>query len=99
MMIAHRNNIRDDNRLENLQILSNQENSRKSLTYSSNTSGYQGISKTRSNTWSVAITDDNSKYIRKNFLTLHSALIYRKYMEIVELKYPQVQKVGYKPLY
>jgi len=94
MVVDHINNIRDDNRLENLQLLTYKDNTRKQLKRKDNTSGHTGISK-NGNNWQVRIYDNDNKNIRKNFVSLHSSLIYRKYMEIVVLKYPQLIKKGY----
>ena len=44
LQVDHINNKRDDNRMENLQLLSNKDNCRCSLKYKSNTSGYPGVS-------------------------------------------------------
>ena len=44
MDIDHINNMRDDNRIENLQLLSHKDNSRSRLKNKNNTSGYPGVS-------------------------------------------------------
>jgi hypothetical protein len=96
-VVDHINNKKDDNRLENLQLLSQRDNSRKQLKQTNNTSGYNGINK-HGNRWRVSINDNDNKKISKTFVTMFSALIWRKYMEIVVLKYPQHFKKGYKKL-
>jgi len=92
-IVDHINNIRDDNRLNNLQLLSIRDNTRKRFKCKDNLSGHRGISKNRKK-WCVEIMDNDKKRISKTFVTMHSALIYRKYMEF-QLKYPQIFKKGY----
>ena len=44
MRIDHKNNIRDDNRIENLQELTNGDNSKKQLLRKDSKTGYRGVS-------------------------------------------------------
>ena len=44
MEIDHKNNIRDDNRIENLQELTNGDNSKKQLLRKDSKTGYRGVS-------------------------------------------------------
>ena len=43
IQVDHFNNVRSDNRISNLQLLSHKYNSRKCLKYKTNTSGYPGV--------------------------------------------------------
>ena len=48
MKIDHKNNIVDDNRIENLQELTNRQNTSKQVKRKDNTSGYKGVTKVKS---------------------------------------------------
>ena len=43
MQIDHKNNIRDDNRIENLQELTNGDNTKKQIISKNNKTGYKGV--------------------------------------------------------
>lgn len=63
MQVDHINNVRDDNRIENLQLLTHQQNIQKQLIKSNNTSKYTGVSFVkRNNCWRVRI-EKNDKYL------------------------------------
>lgn len=53
--IDHINGNRADNRIDNLRVVSNQENSKNSKKFNNNTSGYTGVSKFK-NKWRAYIT-------------------------------------------
>ena len=66
MCIDHINRHTFDNRLENLRIVTNQENNRNASKRHDNTSGIAGVSKIR-NGWIARICDNNNKQISKSF--------------------------------
>lgn len=53
--IDHKNNIRHDNRIDNLRPAKPQENSRNSLPHKDGTSKYKGVSRGYKNKWQVSI--------------------------------------------
>ena len=70
MVVDHIKRNPYDNRLENLRIVTSQENSRNRTKGSSNTSGIVGVSKIKKNGldyWITQIHDDNNKNIIKRF--------------------------------
>ena len=94
MVIDHMNNNPRDNRIDNLQCITKNENDRKRKVSIDNQTGYLGLTKrNRPKSWKVQIFDD--KVYTKSFETLHSALIWRKYVEF-QLGYGQIKKKGYK---
>ncbi|QIG65918.1 HNH endonuclease [Ochrobactrum phage vB_OspM_OC] len=60
-VIDHINGIRTDNRWSNLRNVSGLENNKNMKTFSNNTSGHRGISKSR-NKWKVEISSDGVKH-------------------------------------
>jgi hypothetical protein len=78
--IDHINNIRDDNRLENLQLLSHKENSRKQLKYSNNKTGFAGVSWCkRDKRFEASIRIDGKNKFLGYFLTPEEA--YESYLK------------------
>ena len=70
MVVDHIKRNPYDNRLENLRIVTSQENSRNRTKESANTSGIVGVSKIKKNGldyWITQIHDDNNKNIIKRF--------------------------------
>ena len=65
LQVDHFNNIRTDNRIENLQLKTNKDNCRCSLKYKSNTSGKPGVSWNKANKkWQAHITiNGKRKYL------------------------------------
>ena len=64
MEIDHKNNIRDDNRIENLQELTHGDNSKKQLISKNNKTGYKGVFFNK--------TNNNFKaYIYVNYKKIH----------------------------
>lgn len=60
MQIDHLNHIRDDNRIENLRLVTHKENHKNKKIYSTNTSGACGVSWCKSNLkWHAQIKSDN----------------------------------------
>jgi hypothetical protein len=91
MIIDHRNNVRNDNRLSNLQVLSVKDNTRKSLIRSDNTSGYKGVVWDKQQAgWRVYIRDNDGKNISKRFKEIKDAIEFRKHKEL-EFGYLQVE--------
>ncbi len=60
----HINHIRDDNRLENLEMVSRNENCRKKIKKAGCSSKYTGVCITRSKTWSAYARDQTRKRVR-----------------------------------
>jgi hypothetical protein len=90
-VIDHRNNVRNDNRLSNLQVLSSKNNTRKQLIRSNNKSGYKGVNWHKaSKSWVVQINDNDGKKIAKYFKEIKDAIEFRGQKEI-EFGYLQVE--------
>ncbi len=66
LVVDHISRDKFDNRLENLRIVTIQENNRNKPKPITNTSGIMGIRK-RQNRWVVQINDNNNKKISKSF--------------------------------
>ena len=66
LVVDHISRDKFDNRLENLRIVTVQENNRNKPKPCTNTSGIMGISK-RQNRWIAYINDNNNKKISKSF--------------------------------
>ena len=66
MVVDHVNRNPFDNRLENLRIVTSEQNSRNRTKPCNNTSGIMGIKK-RQNSWVAHIRDNNNKQISKSF--------------------------------
>ena len=62
--INHINFKKDDNRIDNLEVVSNQQNTQWSKKYITNTSGYKNIYKHKSGGWTVGlrVNDENPYY-------------------------------------
>ena len=77
MQVDHIDNNRQNNNIENLRLVTNQQNQWNSKTRKNNLStGYKNISKTKSNTYLVMIRINNKVY-NKTFKTLEEAIINR----------------------
>ena len=62
LQVDHFNNIKTDNRISNLQLKTNKDNSRCSLKQSNNTSGYPGVYWNKANKkWKAQITINGKK--------------------------------------
>lgn len=72
--INHKNFKKDDNRIDNLEVVSNQENTQWSKKYKTNTSGYKNISKHKNGGWTVNITVSGKKQYHGYFKTLKDAI-------------------------
>jgi len=82
--VDHINNIRNDNRIENLQLLTARDNTNKRTINKNNTSGYRGVSFSSSdNKWRVTYMLEGKKKI-KRFIHKACAIAYRK---IVDARY------------
>ena len=80
MEIDHINNKRDDNRIENLQLLSHKENCRCSLKNSNNTSGKPGVSWDKANKkWRASIKVNGKRKHLGRFTDKESA--YQAYLK------------------
>ncbi len=70
LQINHKNNIRDDNRLENLEVVNHQKNIQYQLLSKNNTSGYKGICWDKaSNKWR-ALIQYNKKRIHLGYIII-----------------------------
>ena len=83
--IDHKNHIRTDNRMENLQWATHSENAQNKCLSIRNTSGYQGVIKTKYNTWKGQIYI-NHKEKTKTFKSIDDAIKWRS--DMVRLHYP-----------
>lgn len=83
MQIDHINGDRYDNRLENLRVVTRQENMRNARRSCSNTSGVTGVSwNKRDQKWQAKIYDDNGKQVHLGFhANLDDAVAARKEAE------------------
>ena len=76
--IDHINNIRDDNRVENLQWITNIDNNQKKGNYKNNTSGHKNISWNKSsNYWQFEKRIDSKRYT-KHSKDLNVLIEYKK---------------------
>ena len=66
LVVDHMKRNKFDNRLENLRIVTNQENMRNKTKHKNNTSGTMGVYK-KKNRWIAQICDNNNKTISKSF--------------------------------
>lgn len=80
MLVDHKNRNRIDNRINNLNLVTHNENNENTSLYSNNTSGYRGISITNEGKYLAYITKNNKNY-RKTFDSLNEAINWRKNME------------------
>jgi hypothetical protein len=78
IVVDHINNNKLDNRLENLQLLSNRQNSSKNVTGSSK---YTGVRKTKYNTFRASIRINGKKIELGTFKTEIEA--HKKYQEVL----------------
>lgn len=79
--VDHINGNTLDNTLSNLRLCSHQQNMYNRKMPSTNTSGYKGINKTKSNTYRARIKV-NKREISKTFPTLEQAIQWRKDKEL-----------------
>tara|TARA_R110000737_G_scaffold342732_1_gene367836 strand:+ start:96 stop:572 length:477 start_codon:yes stop_codon:yes gene_type:complete len=84
VFIDHKNHIRNDNRLCNLQWVTREENAKNASMYKSNTSGIQGVSLTKQGYW-IATIAINKKRVRKTFKNKDDAINWRD--DMVKLNY------------
>jgi hypothetical protein len=71
MVVDHVNRNPFDNRLENLRIVTSEENNRNKTKPCNNISGNMGVYK-RKNRWVAQINDNNNKKISKTFTINHN---------------------------
>ena len=71
--INHKNRDRSDNRWDNLKEVCRSHNMFNTGMLSNNTSGFKGVSKTKSGKWSAAITTADKKYHLGTFTTSEEA--------------------------
>jgi hypothetical protein len=96
LVADHLNHKKFDNRIDNIRIVTSSENNKNTTINSNNTSGKQGVrhyidKKNGYHYWRVAITDNNSKRIYKQFSIKNlgtdeakrQAIEYRKQLEII----------------
>ena len=82
MQIDHINNVRDDNRIENLRVVSNKDNSKNRSINSNNKSGVMGVSWDSSRgKWSAEIKPDGQKVFLGRFNSIEEASKVRKIAE------------------
>jgi hypothetical protein len=87
LQVDHINNNRSDNSINNLQLLTRKENMNKLSKYKNNKSGYVGVSYSKNTKkWAV----DFPNYKQKRFVSLFSAIIYRKYIEYIEGRFNKI---------
>lgn len=80
--IDHVNHIRDDNRIENLRVVSNQENSRNVTMRNNNTTGVMGVCRyKRDNRWRACINVDGKTKHLGYFEDFFEAICARKSAE------------------
>ena len=73
--VDHKNNIRDDNRIDNLRWATIKENSQNKSLSSRNTSGYKGVNwNKRSNRWDASIKENGLKVHLGYFRSLDDAV-------------------------
>ena len=64
MEIDHINHVKDDNRIENLRLVSHRDNSRNRKKRADNTSGFQGVSfHKQTEKWQAYCSDDDGNLI------------------------------------
>jgi hypothetical protein len=81
--VDHKNNIRKDNRIENLQELTHRDNSKKQLTSKASTTGYRGVRLIKKNNRFSAQIKINRKQIHLGcFSTAEKAYEARKAAEL-----------------
>ena len=92
MQVDHINNKRDDNRLDNLQLLSKKSNSKKRLKHKNNSSGYNGVTwDKKSNKWRARINNNGKSKHIGYFDDIHVA--YEAYLEY-KIKYHGEQTIN-----
>jgi hypothetical protein len=64
MQVDHKNNVRKDNKIENLQELTNGDNAKKQLISKNNKTGYKGVSFNKKN-------NNFKAYINLNYKQIH----------------------------
>ena len=75
LFVDHINNIRDDDRISNLQLLSASDNARKRLPTAANPSGFVGVSFDKEKgQWRARITLDNKRVSLGRYTTLEEAV-------------------------
>ena len=72
-VIDHINGVRDDNRIKNLRLATESENHANSKLYSTNTSGFKGVRRTRFGRWQARIWIDHTEIHLGNFDTPEQA--------------------------
>lgn len=84
--VDHKNNIRTDNRIENLRFVNSSENSMNSGLPKTSTSGFKGVYyETRGKKW-VGSLNINGEKISKRFETKEEALEYRLELSRIHFK-------------
>ena len=78
MQVDHIDNNRQNNNIENLRLVTNQQNSFNQKTAKNNLStGHKCIYKTKWNTYQVQIRKNNKVFYKKTFKTLEEAILNR----------------------
>jgi len=87
-LVDHINHNRLDNNINNLRIVTHSENMKNLSKYKNNISGHTGVSYSKnSKKWAV----DFPNYKQKSFISLFSAVIFRKFVEYKEGRFYKIQ--------